>query len=116
MNIEILRAYCLSKPQVTEHFPFDAVTLVFKVGGKIFALTNLEKYPPAVNLKSDPEISLDLQESYDEIKPGFHMNKKHWITVTYSSLSDSFFYELLDNSYHLVVQSLTKKKRAELDL
>jgi predicted DNA-binding protein (MmcQ/YjbR family) len=106
----------LSKRHVTEHFPFDEVTLVFKVGGKMFALTGLEKFPPGVNLKCDPEKSLDLQESYDQIKPGFHMNKKHWITVSYTDISDSLFHELLDNSYELVVKSLTKKVRAELNL
>lgn len=116
MNIEDLRDYCLSKPHVTEAFPFDEVTLVFKVGGKMFALTGLEKIPPAVNLKCDPEKSLDLQEAYEQIKPGFHMNKKHWITVRYTDLSDAFFYELVDHSYDLVVGSLTKKLRAELNL
>jgi predicted DNA-binding protein (MmcQ/YjbR family) len=116
MNIETLRDYCLSKPYVTESFPFDAVTLVFKVAGKMFALTGLEKIPPAVNLKCDPEKSLDLQESYDQIRPGFHMNKKHWIKVTYTDLPTSFFYELVDHSYDLVVKSLTKKLSVELGL
>lgn len=116
MNIEVLRDYCLSKPHVTEGFPFDESTLVFKVAGKMFALTGLERIPPAVNLKCNPEKSLDLQESYDQIRPGFHMNKKHWITVEYTDLSNSLFYELLDHSYDLVVKSLTKKLRAELNL
>lgn len=116
MNIEELRDYCLSKPHVTEGFPFDERALVFKVAGKMFALTGLEKIPPSVNLKCDPEKSLDLQDAHDQIKPGFHMNKKHWITVTYSSLSDIFICELIDQSYSLVVKSLTKKLRAELNL
>lgn len=116
MNIEELRDYCLSKPQVTEHLPFDAVTLVFKVGGKMFALTGLEKVPPAVNLKCDPEKSLDLQEAYFQIKPGYHMNKKHWITVAFVELPKAFVCELIDHSYDLVVKSLTKKIRSELNL
>jgi predicted DNA-binding protein (MmcQ/YjbR family) len=116
MNIEELRDYCLSKPHVTESFPFDEVTLVFKVGGKMFALTGLERIPPAVNLKCDPEKSLDLQEAYFQIRPGFHMNKKHWITVEFTDLSTSFIYELVDHSYDLVVKSLTKKLRSELNL
>lgn len=116
MHVEALRDYCLSKPRVEEAFPFDEVTLVFKVGGKMFALTGLHKIPPTVNLKCDPEKSLELQDLYDEIEPGYHMNKKHWITVTYTDLSESFFYELIDNSYDLVVKSLTKKVRIELGL
>ncbi|MEI6865143.1 MmcQ/YjbR family DNA-binding protein [Flavicella sp.] len=115
MNIETLRDYCLSKPRVTEGFPFDEVTLVFKVAGKMFALTGLEKTPPRINLKCDPEKSLDLQEAYEQIMPGFHMNKKHWITVEYTNLSD-FFYELVDHSYKLVVGSFTEKLRIELRL
>ena len=116
MNIEELRDYCLSKPHVTEGFPFDESTLVFKVAGKMFALTGLDKVPPSVNLKCDPERSLDLQEEYVQIQPGYHMNKKHWITVEYSELATAFFYELVDHSYELVVKSLTKKLRSELNL
>lgn len=116
MNIEELRDYCLSKPHVTESFPFDESTLVFKVAGKMFALTGLDKLPPSVNLKCDPEKSLDLQDIYEEIKPGYHMNKKHWITVSYSSLPVAFMCELINSSYDLVVNSLTKKSRSELGL
>ena len=116
MNIEELRDYCLAKPYVTESFPFDEVTLVFKVAGKMFALTGLEKIPPSVNLKCDPEKSLELQEIYDSVKPGYHMNKKHWITVSFLDLKTSFLHELIDHSYDLVVKSLTKKLRTELNL
>ena len=116
MNIEELRIYCLSKAHVTEGFPFDEKTLVFKVANKMFALTGLEKYPPSVNLKCDPDLSLDLQEEYPEITPGYHMNKKHWITVQYSELSDELVKKMIDDSYGLVVKSLTKKLRTELKL
>ena len=117
MNIEELRDYCLSKPQVTESFPFDESTLVFKVGGKMFALTGLEKFPPAINLKCDPNYALELRESYEVIQPGFHMNKKHWNTILYQeNLSPELFKELIDHSYDLVVKSLTKKIRLELGL
>ena len=75
------RAYCLAKPNVTEGTPFGADTLVFKVGGKMFALASLDEVPPRVNLKCDPERALDLRDRYEEVQPGYHMNKKHWNTV-----------------------------------
>lgn len=114
MNIEELRNFCLSKPHVTEGFPFDEKTLVFKVAGKLFALTGLEHYPASVNLKCDPNRSLDLREEYEHISPGYHMNKKHWNTVVYESLPDAFLKELIDHSYDLASKSLTKAKQKEL--
>lgn len=115
MNIEELRDYCMSKKGVTEHFPFDEVTLVFKVMGKMFSLSGLEHIPPAVNLKCDPEWALELREEYDgRIISGFHMNKKHWNTVQYNNLPRDFMIELIDHSYDLVIQSLTKKLKEEL--
>ena len=84
MNIEQIRTYCLSKPHVTEAFPFDQVTLVFKVAGKMFALLPLEKWDEgkaSINLKADPDYSLQLREDYESIESGFHMNKKHWNSV-----------------------------------
>jgi len=116
MNVEQLRNYCLSKANVTEGFPFDSAVLVFKIGGKIFALSNLEKLPSSINLKCSPEKSLDLQESYAQIVPGFHMNKKHWITVEYKELKNSFVCSLIDESYDLVTKSLTKRLRNDLNL
>lgn len=117
MNIEELRDYCLSKPKVTEEFPFDQVTLVFKVGGKMFALTSLEKFPPSVNLKCDPDYALELREEYEAVKPGFHMNKKHWNTVLYQeNLPVILVKKMIDHSYDLVVKSLTKKLRSELNI
>jgi predicted DNA-binding protein (MmcQ/YjbR family) len=75
MNIEEIREYCISKPGVTEGFPFNDTALVFKVAGKMFALTGLEGDPPCVNLKCDSERAIELREQYEAIKPGYHMNK-----------------------------------------
>lgn len=115
MNIESLRAYCLAKPGVTESFPFDSVTLVFKVGGKMFALADIEKQPLELALKCDPEKAVELRETYDAVQPGFHLNKTHWNTVTAdSSLRDSQLSEWIDDSYGLVHKRLTKAVREEL--
>ena len=112
MHIESFRTYCLSKKGVTESFPFDETTLVFKVGGKMFALTDLDTPELKVNLKCDPEKAISLREQYPEIIPGFHMNKKHWNTVQFNSnIGVKLFKELIDHSYDLVIQSLPKKHR-----
>ncbi len=114
MNIEELREYCLSKKGTTEEFPFDDVTLVFKVSGKLFALTSLDK-AHSVNLKCDPERAIELRETYDAIKPGWHMNKKHWNTVEMDgSLKPELIISLIDHSYDLVVSKLTKKQKESL--
>ena len=116
MNIEELRAYCLSKKHVSESFPFDAHTLVFKVANKMFALTGLEDFPPRVNLKCDPERAISLRESYSEITPGFHMNKKHWNTVLIEgAISSKLLMELIDHSYDLVFNGLPRKIRDNLN-
>jgi predicted DNA-binding protein (MmcQ/YjbR family) len=108
----------LSKKGVTEHFPFDKVTLVFKVGGKMFALSSLiqwEKGTPSVNLKCDPEYAQELRGQYDDIKPAFHMSKVHWNTITINSeVPDKFVKEMIDDSYDLVFKSLTKKIQNEI--
>lgn len=113
MNLETYYEYCLSKKGVTEHFPFDEYTLVFKVGGKMFALSSLsqwEKGQPSVNLKCDPERAEELRAEYDDIQPGFHMSKTHWNTIAVNeSVSDVLVEELIDHSYELVFKSLTKK-------
>jgi predicted DNA-binding protein (MmcQ/YjbR family) len=111
MNIESFREYCLNKPGVTEEFPFDELTLVFKVGGKMFALTDLQEFE-SINLKADPNRSLELRERYDEILPGYHMNKKHWNTVkTRGKLPETLLKELIDHSYELVYNSLNSKMK-----
>lgn len=115
MDIESFRTYCLSKKGVTEEFPFDEVTLVFKVMGKMFALTGLSRIPFSVNLKCDPDRAIELREYHVEVEPGYHMNKKHWNTVNFSgTLTTNTLCELVDHSYDLVVQGLTKKMKQEL--
>lgn len=115
MNIEDFRIYCLSKAGTEECLPFDKDTLVFKVMGKMFALTSLASETFRANLKCDPDRALELRESYEEVQPGYHMNKKHWNTVSFEgSLKDSMLKELIDHSYDLVVKGLSKKIKAAL--
>ena len=116
MNIETFRNYCLAKKGVTESFPFDETTLVFKVMNKMFALTSLERHPITANLKCNPEKALMLREEYDGlIIPGYHMNKTHWNTITLEHfLPQDLIKELIDHSYNLVVASLPKKLQQEL--
>jgi predicted DNA-binding protein (MmcQ/YjbR family) len=115
MHVEDFRNYCLSKKGVTESFPFDKETLVFKVMGKMFALCSLEHIPSRVNLKCDSERSIELREDYDgAIIPGYHMSKLHWNTVFIEDqLPPKLVVELIDHSYDLVVQKFTKKMKAE---
>jgi predicted DNA-binding protein (MmcQ/YjbR family) len=116
MNIEAYRDYCLSKKATSESFPFDEKTLVFKVAGKMFALTDVDTFE-FINLKCDPEYAVELRERLDGVKPGYHMNKTLWNSVyTNSDVDDQLMFELIDHSYDLVVKSLTKKKRDELSL
>lgn len=116
MHIEAFYNYCLSLPGTAEDFPFDEQTLVFKVMGKMFALTDVDEFE-SINLKCDPVKALELRAVYEEIQPGWHMNKKHWNTVsTKGSLEDAFILELIRHSYDLVVEKLPKKERAKLGL
>lgn len=118
MNLETFYEYCLSKKAVTEHFPFDEDTLVFKVGGKMFALSSLkqwEKQEPSVNLKCDPERALELRANYDAINEGYHMSKIHWNTVAINQdVPDAMLKALIDHSFDLIFKSLTKKIQAEI--
>ena len=113
MNIQQLYEFCQAKKGVTEHFPFDEDTLVFKVGGKMFCLTSLqewEKGNPSLNLKCDPEKALELRAEYEAIRPGYHMSKIHWNTVHLGKdVSDKMINEFINHSYDLVFKSLTKK-------
>jgi predicted DNA-binding protein (MmcQ/YjbR family) len=116
MNIESYREFCLSLPSVTESFPFDKTTLVFKVGGKMFALTDIDLFS-SINLKCDPELAISLREEYPAVLPGYHMNKQHWNTVLLDgSVSDQMIYNWIRYSYDLIVESLPKKLRVELGL
>ncbi len=102
------------KKATTECFPFDDVTLVFKVGGKMFALTNLDG-DLSVNLKCDPEKAIELREQYPAVKPGYHMHKRYWNTIEMDgSIADHLIKSWIDDSYNLVVQSMTKKQREEI--
>jgi predicted DNA-binding protein (MmcQ/YjbR family) len=115
MNVEDVRQICIARKGVTEGFPFDDLTLVLKVGGKIFALLNLDKNP-SVNLKCDPERAVDLREHFDAILPGYHMNKQHWNTVLLDgSLPEKLVVEMIGHSYDLVYSSLPRKAKAEVD-
>lgn len=119
MNIEQIRAYCLSKKGASEGFPFDDNVLVFKVLGKMFMLTGLdswEKGEVAINLKADPDFSEELRAEYSSIRPGYHMSKKHWNTVYIheGELSFQFLKQLIDHSYDMVVKGLPKKLRDTL--
>ena len=114
MNIEELREYCLKKKAVTESFPFDKFTLVFKVKGKMFALLPLERVPQ-INLKCDPEKAIELREHYAAVTPGYHMDKRLWNTVQIDgSIPDNLIREWIDDSYQLVVAKLPKKDREGL--
>jgi predicted DNA-binding protein (MmcQ/YjbR family) len=116
MNIEELRDYCNSKKHVTEGFPFGGDTLVFKVMNKMFALTGIDSNPPSVNLKCEPEKAIALREEYSCVLPGYHMSKQHWNTVVLDdSVPDSLIKEWIDDSYNLIVASLPKRLRMEMD-
>ena len=116
MNIEELREYCLSKKGVEECFPFDEETLVFKVMGKMFLLTGIDSKPVEFNVKCDPDKAIALRETYKCVKPGYHMNKKHWNTVTCDgTASQKLIKEWISHSYDSVVSSLTQKLKKELE-
>ena len=119
MNIEDYRNYCMKKQAVTEHFPFDNDTLVFKVLGKMFALASLKKWEEGdgfINLKCDPEYAVQLRESYDSIQPGYHMHKQQWnsVYIHNGELPIQLIFELIDHSYDMVVKGMTKKMRESL--
>ena len=114
MFLDDLRAYCLNKPHVTEHFPFDETTLVFKVDGKLFLLLDINLFEQ-VNVKCNPEYAIELREQYSGIFPGYHMNKKHWNTIRMNEdVPDELIYKLIDESYRCVISTLSKKRQYEL--
>ncbi|MFB0626190.1 MmcQ/YjbR family DNA-binding protein [Streptomyces sp. AB3(2024)] len=110
-----LRAFCLEFNAAVEEFPFTPETSVFKVLGKMFALSALDAEPLKVNLKCDPEEALRLRAEHAAIAPGWHMNKRHWNTVTVAELPDALVRELVEDSYDLVVAGLPKAERLRLD-
>ncbi len=115
MNVEEIREYCISKPGVTEGFPFNDTALVFKVAGKMFALLDLSEDRRGISLKCDPGLAIELREQYPEVTPAYHFNKKHWNTVaTEGSITDQKLMEMIDHSYELVVGGLPKSRQSEL--
>ncbi|MFF2506259.1 MmcQ/YjbR family DNA-binding protein [Streptomyces sp. NPDC058067] len=115
MTPQQLRALCLSFNAAVEEFPFNPETSVFKVLGKMFALSGLDARPLTVNLKCDPEDAVRLRAEYEAIVPGWHMNKRHWNTVTVGDLPDRLVRELVEDSYDLVVAGLPRAERLKLD-
>src|SRR6266513_4684662 len=111
MDLEQFREYCMRKSGATESTPFGEDVLVFKVAGKIFALTPLDEVPASVNLKCDPDLALDLRDRYEQVRPGYHMNKRHWNTVEIEGgIPDVELQKMIDHSYELVIERLPKPK------
>ena len=111
MDLAEFREYCLTKPDASEGTPFGPDVLVFKVGGKMFALAALDEVPPTANLKCDPDLALDLRDRYEQVRPGYHMNKKHWNTVEIESgIPDIELRKMIDHSYKLVIERLPKSR------
>lgn len=114
MDIETLREYCISKENVEECFPFDETTLVFKVGGKMFLLADIDSRPVSFNVKCDPQKAIELREKYSCVAPGWHMNKTHWNTVTANgSVNQKLLFSWIDHSYELIISSLPKKAQVK---
>ena len=110
-----LRRWCLAQRGAVEDFPFGPETSVFKVHGKMFALSTLDRVPLAVSAKCEPDLALQLRDTYDAIRPGYHLNKEHWNTITLDGgVSDELVRELVTDSYDLVVSALPKRAREEL--
>ena len=115
MNIEQICEYCIRKKGVTEEFPFDEETLVFKLAGKIFLLASLESIPLQINLKCDPEKAIELREEFESVQPGYHMNKKHWNTIILDgTVPAKKILEWIDHSYNLVMSGLKKSDLRKL--
>lgn len=115
MNVETISQYCLSKKGAVEDFPFDEETLVFKVGGKMFALIPLEKIPLQINLKCDPEKAMELREQFEDVQPGWHMSKKYWNTIILEgNIRWGDLKDWIDHSYDEVVRELKKSERDKI--
>ena len=115
MDAVEFREYCLTKPKATEGTPFGETVLVFKVAGKMFALMSLDGIPVTANLKCDPDLALQLRDRYEQVRPGYHMNKKHWNTVEIEGgIPEAELRKMIDHSYELVVQSLPRASRSTI--
>jgi predicted DNA-binding protein (MmcQ/YjbR family) len=112
-----LRRWCLARPGATEEFPFGERTSVFKVEGKMFALSSLRSRPLSVSVKCEPELASQLRAAYPAVKPGYHLNKRHWNTITLDgSLDDKTVFDMLEDSYDLVVAGLPRAKQRRLGI
>ena len=114
MQSDSFREHCLSKSKATEGMPFGPENLVFKVGGKMFALLSLDQIPPRANLKCDPDLALELRDRYEQITAGYHMNKKHWNTIELEGIPGGEIRKMIDHLYGLVVKALPKVQREKL--
>lgn len=114
MEAENIQTHCLNKKGVTESFPFDNETLVFKVGGKMFLLLALDQQPVTISAKADPEWSEKLREKYPQISGAYHMNKTHWNSIICEGLKKDLILKLIDHSYDLVFSSLSRRLREEI--
>ena len=115
MDTVEFREYCLTKPDATEGTPFGETVLVFKVAGKMFALMSLDEVPATANLKCDPDLALELRDRYEQVRPGYHMNKKHWNTVEIEGgIPEAELRKMIDHSYELVVSSLPRARRSRI--
>lgn len=116
MTSRALRKLCLSFPGAVEEFPFGPVTSVFKVGGKMFALSALDRRPLQVSLKCEPELATHLRLAHEAINPGYHLNKRHWNTITLDgSLPERMIRDLVEDSYDAVVAGLPRPRRDALE-
>ena len=115
MDATELRSWCLQQPGALEEFPFGPHTSVFKVARKVFALSALDRTPLDVSVKCEPELAVSLRDSYRAIHPGYHLDKRHWITITLDgSLPDQLVRDLIEDSYDLIVSALPKRMREQL--
>jgi predicted DNA-binding protein (MmcQ/YjbR family) len=112
MDLAAFREYCLSKTGATEGTPFGPTVVVFKVGGKMFALASLDEIPTTANLKCDPDLALELRDRYEQVRPGYHMNKKHWNTIDIEAgIPEVEIRKMIDHSYDLVAKGKQKRRR-----
>ena len=115
MDAVEFREYCLTKPNAIEGTPFGETVLVFKVAGKMFALMSLDEVPATANLKCNPDLALELRDRYEHVRPGYHMNKKHWNMVEIEDcIPETELRKMIDHSYDLVVQSLPRASRSKI--
>jgi predicted DNA-binding protein (MmcQ/YjbR family) len=113
----VLRRWCLARPQAVEEFPFRPNVSVFKVGGKIFAISDLDARPLKVSVKCEPDLAVQLRATYPAVAPGYHLNKRHWNTITLDgSLPDAAVFDMIEDSYDLVVAGLSEATRRRLGL